>query len=265
MDTEFADNRSANLATTRRFKRRARAAGLLAVLSLAVSGCGATASPAPAVTSEAPAVTPSATSTGHQNQVADFDPTKIAVDKTYIEAFGKDAKRINAIAKDGIRILSVMYGEHPEYTVHGFVPTEDHWKTISAKLTPLVNDTAFSFIKDEWETMGDLPVLTAHGYGNGKDGEQDYTITDDSGEKCTDSDRPYEVDLTDLDLKAMTDGAKVMRPWLSGALKVTVFCQQGGRLEGIYGTSFLMEKQGDKWLMTYGYEAAHREKFKVVK
>lgn len=257
--------------TVGRAKRIAGAIGLLAALSLTASGCSAPAedstSPAAETGTSAPApeapVKTAPAAAEAPNKVANFDPSKIVVEHSYVEAFGYEQTEIDAISNDATKIVSVMFGEHPEYRVKGFVPTEEHWATVSAEMRPLVNDAAFAFMQENW-TGKNLPALTTYREGHGAD--QTYTYTTAAGEACTDSPTvPYDAEMTSLSIGGMNSLGNVMAPKATAKFSATVTCEQGGTMKGVLGASFLMEKQGDKYLMAHGYTFEILEKFAMVK
>lgn len=253
----------------RRTKRVAGVTGLLAALALTASGCSApaesnvpsgaeTATSAPA--SEAPVETkPAVVET--PNKVATFDIKKTIIDPSYVDAFGYEQSEIDAISRDGVKIASVMYAEHLDWTLKGFQRTEEHWNIISTELRPLINDSAFAFIQKEYAEKQKIPALAA----NQTDAGEPKTYTTPSGKSCTDSPTtPYDVELTKVELSAANSIGNVMAPVLKEQFTVTITCEQGYQMRGVLGVSFVMEKSGDKYLMAHGYSAAALQKFEVI-
>ena len=145
-----------------RTKRLAGVMGLLAALALTASGCSIL--PTPAQPVGTPHQAP-------QKKVSDFDPAMTTLAPEWAPAFGEDRAVSTPIAKAGIKILSAMYDEHPEYTVEGFVPTDATWNELAAKLEPLVNDAALKKMESDWSSKKELPVLTSYRSGVDKDGK----------------------------------------------------------------------------------------------
>lgn len=257
--------------SVRRTKRAAGVVGLLAALALTASGCSAqaedkvpsaTETVASAPAPEAPVETKPAIAEA-PNKVAGFDISKVVIDPSYVDAFGYDQAEINAIASDSTNIMSVMFGEHPEYRVKGFVPTEEHWKTVSAEMEPLVTYNAFEFLQGKWNAKN-LPVLTSYRDIEGQD--QTYTYKTEAGETCTDSPTiPYDVEMTSLTISGKNSLGDIMAPMVLSKFNVTVTCEQGGTMKGVLAASFLMDKQEGKYLMNHGYAFDVLEKFTMVK
>lgn len=218
--------------------------GLLAALALTATGC----STAPAAAQ--PVIKPSQE---HQKKVSDFDPAMTVLDEDWVHEFGQDRKVSTPIAKAGLKILSMMFDEHPEYTVEGFVPTDGNWNEAAAKLRPLVDDAAFKKLESDWSSKKELPVMTS--YRLGKDGKPNYTYHAKSGQTCTDTDKPYATNMEIATLTAGPDANGVQVPVFTGNVTLVVHCQEGGTLKGQMYTWFPMVKAGDTWLMRGEYQS----------
>lgn len=256
--------------TVGRIKPIAGVVGLLAALALTAIGCAAQAEdyPPPAAempesstgAPEAPVETAPAV-VGTPNKVATFDIKKTIIDESYVDAFGYDQSEIDAISRDGVKIASVMYGEHNDWTLKGFEQTEEHWNTISTELRPLLNDSAFAFIQKDYDEKQRIPALATNRSASG----ETETYTTASGKECTDSPTtPYDVELTKVEIHATNSIGNVMTPMLKEHFTVTITCEQGYQMRGVLGLSFLMEKSGDKYLMNHGYSSGASQKFEVI-
>lgn len=237
---------------THRTKRISAAASLLAALALTASGCSIVPAPAKPV---------SVQSQEPQKKVADFDPSMTILDPDWAPAFGEDRKVSTPIATAGIKILSVMFDEHPEYTVEGFVPTEANWTESAAKLKPLVDDSAFTFMASSWKTKKELPIITSYRTEADKDGKHTYTYTSESGQKCTDSEKPYDRSMEGAFLTTQADESGAPVPVFGGNVTLTIHCKEGTTLKGQMATSFPMKKVGSSWVMTAGYVSNQAAKF----
>lgn len=234
-------------------------AGLLATLALTVSGCQVAPNPG------GPDSVPLATQKVEQNKVSDFDPSKTRADAGWEALVGSDPATKAAAARDALALLSIMNDQFPQYTVYGFVPTSADWNEVSSKLQPLVTDSAFQYMESQWNEKLGLPALTSYRTELDVEGVHGYTYTTPTGEKCTDSDQPYTVDMEDLNLTALpaTDGTGNL-PVIEGSVNLTIHCKEGIKLEGQMKTYFPVEKVGDKWLMKNGYDTNPASAFTVA-
>ncbi|MCU1539892.1 MAG: hypothetical protein JWM01_839 [Arthrobacter sp.] len=239
-----------------RTKRTVGVVGLLAALVLTASGC----STAPAKAKAQPVAI---LGQEPQKKVADYDPATAILDPEWGPAFGEDRAVSTPIAAAGIKILSAMFDEHPEYTVEGFVPTDANWNEAAARFKPLVDGAAFQEMETEWTSTKELPVLTSYGSGVDKDGKHTYTFTTESGQPCTYTAEPYATNMEGVSLTARPDESGTQVPVFSGHVTLAVSCKEGGILRGQMVTWFPMTKVGDAWLMMGSYESYLTPGFKI--
>jgi hypothetical protein len=230
-------------------------AGLLMAVALTASGC------APA---QPPAAGNAPTTAVKVKKVADFDPTMTILDPEWDPAFGQDRAFSTPIATAGLKILSVMFDKHPEYTLGGFVPTDKEWSATVADFKPLVNAKAMQKMESEWSADKTLPVMTSYRSKPDKDGVHGYTYTTEAGEKCTDGDQPYEYKTEGLTLTARPDESGTQVPVFSGNVSLVVHCKEGILLEGQIFAWFPMQKVDGKWIMLDTYEANPTGPFKKM-
>lgn len=236
-------------------KRIISSVGLLIALTLTASGCSVL-----PVASNAKGTQPVPT----VKKVADFDPAKAVLDPEWEAAFGKDRAVSTPIATAGLKVLSVMFDSHPEYTLGGFVPTDKEWDTVAGDFEPLVNAKALQHMQSEWNADKTLPVMSSYRSKPDKDGVHGYTYTTEAGEKCTDGDQPYEYKTELLTLTARPDASGNQIPIFSANVSLTVHCKEGGQMYGqMYGW-FQLEKVDDKWIMLDTYEFNPIGKFKMM-
>lgn len=225
-----------------RTKRMAALVGLLMALTLAATGCQI--APNPNGQQAAPIAAPSV------SKVADFDVSMTTLDAEWVAAFGEDRAVSTPIAETGLKILSLMFDAHPEYTVNGFVPTDREWSAVSNELTPFMNAAAAESAYSKWNADKTLPVMTSYRSKLDKDGNRSYTYTTESGEKCTDSDKPYEYKTAGLSLTARPDENGTQIPVFSGNVNVTVHCKEGKFLQGqMYAWFPLVEVDGKRIIL----------------
>lgn len=225
--------------------------GLLMALALTATGCQVTANPngspngPQAAPAQAAPVLP---------KVGDFDPELARLGEEWTASFGEDRAVATPFAAAGLKILSVMFDAHPEYTLGGFVPTDKEWKMASDEMQPLVNAKAMQHMQSEWNADKTLPHMMSYRTKPDKDGIRDYTYTTESGEKCTDGDKPYEYKTETVTLAAGTDESGKQVPLFTSHVSVTVHCKEGGMLQGQMFAWFPMEKVNGKWIMLDTYE-----------
>jgi hypothetical protein len=232
--------------------------GLLMALALTATGCQVIPNPngdkAAAPVQAAP-VAP---------KVSAFDPAMTILGEEYVAAFGEDREVSTPIAVDGLKIMSVMFDAHPEYTLGGFVPADKEWSAISGELEPLVNSKALQYMKSQWTADKTLPVMTSYRTKPDKDGVHGYTYTTETGEKCTDADKPYEYKTEAITLTAGADESGIMLPVFTGNVSVTVHCKEGTLLQGQMFAWFPMQKVNGKWIMFDTYEVNPAGPFKMM-
>jgi hypothetical protein len=227
-------------------KKLAGVAGLLAALALTATGCQVAPNPSGPVATrqEVPL-----------QKVADFDPSGVTTDAAWVAAFGDNPALSSGAARDGLKILAIMYGEYPAYTVQGFVPTEEHFIDVSSKLRPLVNDAAFQHMQSKWAEDKTLPVITSYRSRPNAEGVHGYTYTTERGEKCTDTAEPYGIDMSHAALTAMPDANGIETPVFSATVNLVIDCQEGGKLEGQMQTYYGMKQEGEDgaWIIANEY------------
>jgi hypothetical protein len=233
--------------------------GLLMALALTATGCqmipnanlgNAGAQPTPIV----PPV----------KKVADFDPAKATIGEEWTTNFGQDPAVSTPFATAGLKIMSVMFDAHPEYTLGGFVPTDKEWSAVAGEFKPLVNAKAMQYMESEWNADKTLPVMTSYRSKPNKDGVQDYTYTTEAGEKCTYGDKPYEYKTEAVTLSAGTDASGAQVPLFTGNVSVTVHCKEGTLLQGQMFAWFPMVQVDGKWIMFETYEVNPTGPFEMM-
>lgn len=204
-----------------------------------------------------------------QNRLANFDTSKVSVNQAWTDTFGANPSMIDGVTRSGVSIMSILFGENPDYMLHGFMPTEDQFTAASAKLRPLVDDAAFQQMQFDWETKRELPTLTSYrSNAVGDKADRQYTFTTKDGQICTDSaEVPYEVEMDAVRLEARNHISGTKAPSFHGDIIITVQCQEGGTLQGHMTTSFFMKLQEVNWIMADGYITQHKEgtDFEMIK
>lgn len=239
-------------------------AGVLAALALTASGCGATPLPAPPIEDSAQATeapTAAAPVVESKNQITSFDASKVVVDAAWGNTFGENPSMIDEVTKSGVNIMSIIYGENPEYTLHGFMPNESHFQAATSKLRPFVDDSAIQQMKNDWLTKKEIPILSSYrSDAVGANADRQYTFRTADGQVCTDSaEVPYEIEMDAVRLEARDHISGTKKPVFNGDIVITVQCQEGGTLLGNMTTTFFMKSSGDSWIMSDGYVVQHKE------
>lgn len=238
-----------------RTKRMVSFFGLLMGLTLIGSGC------APA---QPPAAGNAPSASAKVKKVSDFDPSMTILDPEWGPVFGEDRAVSTPIATAGLKILSVMFDSHPDYTLGGFIPTDKDWSAVAGDLKPLVNEKALQYMESQWSTDKTLPVMTSYRSKPDKNGVHGYTYTTEAGERCTDGDIPYEYKTEGLTLTARPDENGTQVPVFSGNVSLIVHCKEGILLEGQIYAWFPMQKVDGKWIMLDSYEANPTGPFKKM-
>lgn len=220
-------------------KRVAGIFGVLAALSITASGCSLV--PGLGNSAELP-----------KGQIASYDPSQVAADSEFQAAFGINPEWTKDIAKSGLSILSIVFEAYPDYTVEGFVPTQDDWNAVLNKIAPLTTSSATEYVNSKWYEDKTMPVVTSYRTALEADGSRSYTSTTAAGEKCTASAKPYSANLDTARVTAKHDettGANT--PMFIADVSLTIHCKEGGTYSGLMRTSIPM-KQEDGWRMHTG-------------
>lgn len=230
-------------------------AGLLMALALTATGCQAASNPNGGLQA-APTLPP-------VSKVADFDPSMTTLGEEYEAAYGQDRAVSTPLATAGLKILSVMFDEYPEYTLGGFVPTDTEFNTVATQLAPLINSKAMLTMDSKWRADKTLPVMTSYRTKTDKDGVHGYTYTTEEGEQCTDGEKPYEYKTQGLTLGAGTDESGSQAPIFMGHVDVTVHCKEGTLLKGQMFAWFPMQEVNGNWIVLDTYEVNPAGPFKI--
>lgn len=166
--------------TAGRFKRVAGAIGLITVVALGASGCELL-----------PGGAPTGAARGYKAEYAELQ-------QEWIAAYGEDREIATPVAKAGIEVLAAMYEDFPQYTVHGFVPTDETRAEVTSAFRPISTDATIKRIESEFAKDKSLPVMTSYRSKVNSEGVHGYTFTAPSGEKCTDAATPYEASVNQL-------------------------------------------------------------------
>lgn len=239
--------------------RMAGAAALLAALASIVSGCllGTQADAGQKISDIAAA---------HQD--SSFEGWKLGDGKpfTWSEA-DKESMETN-----GLAVLQVLIEDHPEFTAGSFRPTLEVWnEQVAPKLKPLTVSSSWPKLTEAWlkevpSEDGRLegaslaqfnPVLTSRpellngdssGYGIIR------TWKTDRGGKCSASDKPYGVDVKDINITSRTAVAgdySSAYPLLTARYDVTVHCKEGGSVTASQmRTTIQMKKENGEWRLS---------------
>lgn len=239
-----------------RMKRMIGITGALLALTLTGTGCSILPK-----TGNSAAETPPAPPV---KKVTEYDPAAAILDPEWEAVFGQDRTLATPIATAGLKILSVMFDEHPEYTLGGFVPADKDWTAVAASLKPLVNTKAMQYMESEWSADKTLPVMTSYRSKPDKDGVHSYTYTTEAGEKCTDAGTPYEYKNEAVTLTARPDSEGNQVPVFTSNVSVVLHCQEGIILHGQLYAWFPMVEVDGKWIMLDMYEAKPTGTFKKM-
>lgn len=218
-------------------KRVAGVVGLVAALSITASGC----SLIPGMgNSTEPA----------QGQIASYDPSKVVGDAEFQAAHGVNPAWTTDIAKSGLSLVSTMFEKHPEYTVEGFVPTQDNWNDVLNQLAPFLSESATETLNASWYDNKSLPVLTSGTFAR---------------EGCTEGDQPYDVSLDGASVTSTHDDMSgANNPTFVANVTVTIRCKEGGTLKGQMHTSIPMTQEKG-WRMHKGATSEAVGEFAMVK
>lgn len=216
-----------------RFKRVAGAIGLIAAVALGASGCE---------------LLPGGAETG---AARGYKAEHAELQQEWIAAYGEDREVATPVAKAGIEALAAMYEDFPQYTVHGFVPTDESIAEVTAVFRPISTEATIKRIESEFAKDKTLPVMTSYRTEINSEGVHGYAVTAPSGEKCTDATTPYKASVNQVYLTSSKD--KV--PGIIANVGVTVHCQEGYRLAMTMRTTFDLVQQDGKWLLADNYNA----------
>jgi hypothetical protein len=178
-----------------------------------------------------------------------------------------------SMEKNGKAILQVLIEDHPEFTVEGFQRTPEAWNNeVAPKLKPLTLSSAWPTFTKSWTKEvpsedgkikeGDTTpfepnaVLTNSPEILNGDAYPDYDVIrswkSKSGEKCSVSDQPYEIDGRGISITTRPEGNSFASayPLLSGQYEVTIHCKEGGKLKSVLSTDIQMKKENGQWVMS---------------
>lgn len=218
--------------TSGRFKRVAGAIGLITAVALGSSGCE---------------LLPG----GAEKGVRGNNKAGIELNQEYIAVYGDDRKAAEPVMDAGINALALMYDDFPQYTVNGFVPTDENLKEVVTAFKPISTEGTIKRIETEFAEDKSLPVMTSYRTKVNSEGVHGYTFTAPSGEKCTDAATPYEVAIGLINLSV----GENKTPAIIAQAGVTVHCQEGYRVALTMRTTFDLVQQDGKWLLADNYKA----------
>jgi hypothetical protein len=256
---------------THRTKRMARIAGLLAVLALTATGCQVAPNPGGP---QNPAPTPAdAPKVKFSTLPATYDPDAEGWNSMDGELnFKWSAADKASIEKNGRAILEVLVEDHPEFTVEGFERAPEVWDSrVAPKLKPVTLSSAWPTYTTAWtkeippedgnieegETAPFTPVAVLTNAPEILESSgMDYKIVrswkSKSGEKCSVSEHPYEINARSISISTRPDGTSFASayPIVTGQYEVTVHCKEGSTLKSSQRTSIQLKKENAEWVMS---------------
>lgn len=216
---------------TNRIARIAGAIGAATAALLTMSGCG---------------LIPGMGETGTKA----INPEYVELQQEWIAAFGEDREVANPAAKAGLEYLHVMVDQFPQFTVHGFVPTDENMAEAVAAYRPLVTENVIKDMEADFADDKGLPVVMSYRTDLNSEGVHGYTFTAPSGEKCTDSATPWDVEARQTYLTANAEKT----PGVISNIGIVIPCQEGYRLAMTMKSTFDLGQQDGKWLVTKTYD-----------
>lgn len=221
------ENLGDRMKTAGRFKRTAGAMGLMAVVVLVASGCELL-----------PGAQP-------KFPIKNYQFAGVELTEEFKAAYGDDRKLAEPIVDAATDVLAVKYDQFPQYTVHGFVPTDENFQATVEALRPLVTEESIKESEADWAKDKSLPVQQSYRPELNSEGVHGYTFTAPSGEKCTDSDTPRTYEPGLLSISAKDDKT----PVVNSNVGVNIHCQEGYRMNINITDKLEMVQKDGKWIM----------------
>lgn len=248
--------------------------GLLMALTLSATACsdpmswGASKGPA----SPAPEVTPvTKISSMKLIKDGDFEGWNSMDGETDFKWSPAD---VASMEKNATAALEILAQRHPEFTVEGFKTTPEIWNnTVAPELKPLATTAGWTNLTNGWtkevpsadgemsenstEEFVTNPFLTNRPEILDSAKYPMYSIAHSwksaAGEKCSPSDKPYEVKPVGVSATTRPEGNSFASayPLITAMLEVKIHCKEGGTLKvDQMSLTLQLKKERGQWLVS---------------
>lgn len=178
-----------------------------------------------------------------------------------------------SMEKNATSALEILAQRHPEFTVEGFKTTPEIWNnTVAPELKPLATTAGWANLTNGWakevpsadeeiaadstEEFVTNPFLTNRPEILDNAKYPMYSITHSwktpAGEKCSPSDKPYEVNPVGVSATTRPEGNSFASayPLITAMLEVKIHCKEGGTLKvDQMSLTLQLKKEGGQWLV----------------